>query len=172
MGTRSPGHVIRDIVCVTVSRGQSRFPFGLSVGSTCFAADESGRGSAQSALSRYGPSEILARDSFETLFCLKIADPFAVFCCRANSREKSAANTNRRCDVPGSIGRATLAANGCSIRGSDSGTTPESFPTVTDRFRLIWFSDVSIRILWAYSGVIKRKIVLGVFWLRKQAVTF
>lgn len=73
MGTRSPGHVIRDIVGVTVSRGQSRFPFGLSVGSTCFAADESGRGSAQSADSRYGPRLNLARDSskvFMTKNCL------------------------------------------------------------------------------------------------------
>ena len=66
MGTRSPGHVIRDIVGVTVSRDQSRFPFGLSVGSTCFAADEAGRGSAQSARSQYGVSRDLASECCES----------------------------------------------------------------------------------------------------------
>ena len=71
MGTRSPGHVIRDIVGVTVSRDQSRFPFGLSVGSTCFAADESGRGSAQSAQSQYGLMSDLASECSKVLIVRK-----------------------------------------------------------------------------------------------------
>ena len=71
MGTRSPGHVIRDIVGVTVSRGQSRVPFGLSVGSTCFAADEAGRGSAQSARSQYGLIHNLASECSKVLIVRK-----------------------------------------------------------------------------------------------------